>query len=150
MFFPASREIVAELQQSMTEKDIHGNLENILIVDDEPLQRDIASQILTSLKYRVTAVGSGEEAVVLIEKDRFDLVVLDMIMSPGINGRMTYEQIVRIHPGQKAILVSGFTVDDEVKRAQNLGAGDYIKKPYTLKEIGRAVKKELARSSVED
>jgi two-component system cell cycle sensor histidine kinase/response regulator CckA len=68
-----------------------------------------------------------------------------MIMDPGINGRETYEQIIKIHPNQKAIIVSGFAETDEVKKTQKLGAGQYIKKPFTLEMIGLAVKQELEK-----
>ena len=74
-----------------------------------------------------------------------DLVLLDMIMDPGINGRETYERIIKIHPNQKAIIISGFAETDEVKGAQKLGAGKYIKKPVTLEKIGLAVKEELEK-----
>lgn len=66
-------------------------------------------------------------------------------MDPGMNGRETYEKIIRIHPNQKAIIVSGFAETDDVKKAQKLGAGQYIKKPITLKRLGLAVKEELAK-----
>jgi len=68
-----------------------------------------------------------------------------MIMDPGINGRETYERIIKIQPNQKAIIASGFAETDEVKEAQRLGAGQYIKKPLTLEKIGIAVKNELER-----
>ncbi len=74
-----------------------------------------------------------------------DLVLLDMIMDPGINGRETYERIIKIHPDQKAVIVSGFADTDEVKQAQKSGAGRYIKKPVTLEKIGLAVKEELGK-----
>ena len=72
-----------------------------------------------------------------------DLIVLDMIMDPGINGRETYERIINLHPNQKAIIASGFSETEDVKAAQELGAGQYIKKPYTLEKIGVAVRDEL-------
>ena len=68
-----------------------------------------------------------------------------MIMDPGINGHETYERIVKIHPEQKAVIVSGFSESDEVKAAQELGAGKYIKKPFTIEKIGLAVKEELEK-----
>jgi len=68
-----------------------------------------------------------------------------MIMEPGINGRATYEHIVTIHPKQKAVIVSGFAETEEIKAAQKLGAGQYIKKPLTLHKVGIAVKKELEK-----
>ena len=74
-----------------------------------------------------------------------DLIVLDMIMEPGINGRETYERIIILHPDQKAIIASGFSETEDVKAAQALGAGLYIKKPYTLEKIGIAVRDELKK-----
>ncbi len=66
-----------------------------------------------------------------------------MIMEPGINGRKTYEEIIKIAPGQKAIITSGFSENKEVKIAQELGAGLFIKKPYMLDQIGLAIKQTL-------
>jgi PAS domain S-box-containing protein len=74
-----------------------------------------------------------------------DLILLDMIMSPGINGRETYERIIEIHPKQKAIIFSGFAESDEVKETQKIGAGKYIKKPLILEKIGLAVRDELKK-----
>jgi len=59
--------------------------------------------------------------------------------------RETYEEVIKIHPNQKAIISSGFAETDEVKETQKLGAGKYIKKPLTLEKIGPAVKEELER-----
>ena len=78
-------------------------------------------------------------------KEVSDLILLDMIMDPGINGLETYERVIKIHPNQKAIIVSGFAETDAVKATQNLGAGKYIKKPVTLEKIGLAVKEELEK-----
>jgi len=74
-----------------------------------------------------------------------DLIVLDMIMPKGINGQETYEAIIKIRPGQKAIIASGYAKTKEVDTVQDLGAGKYIKKPYTLEKIGVAVKEELEK-----
>ncbi|MEE9497481.1 MAG: response regulator, partial [Desulfobacterales bacterium] len=72
-----------------------------------------------------------------------DLIVLDMIMDPGIDGLETYKKILKLHPGQKTIIASGYSESDRVKEAQKIGAGAYIKKPYLIEKFGRAVKKEL-------
>ena len=64
-------------------------------------------------------------------------------MRPGIDGLETYERILKLYPGQKAIIASGFSETERVKKAQMLGAGPYVKKPYTLEKIGIAVRKEL-------
>ena len=62
-----------------------------------------------------------------------------------MNGRETYDQIIKIHPNQKAIIISGYAETDEVKKTQKLGAGKFIKKPFALAKIGLAIKEELAR-----
>ena len=80
-----------------------------------------------------------------MKKSSADLLLLDMIMEPGMNGRETYEMIKKNVPNQKAIIASGFSETDEVKKAQQLGAGKYIKKPYTLEKIGVAVRDELKK-----
>jgi len=66
-----------------------------------------------------------------------------MIMAPGIDGLETYKQIIEVHPKQRAIIVSGFAETERVHKAHELGARQYIKKPYTLERIGLAVKIEL-------
>jgi CheY-like chemotaxis protein len=143
LYFPITREEPSDHHLSIRIKDYQGNGETILIVDDVRSQRDISSQMLDTLGYKTEAVSNGEEAVEYLKENTVDLILLDMIMDPGINGRETYERIVKIHPNQKAIIVSGFAETDEVKAAQKLGAGQYIKKPITLERIGLAVKKVL-------
>jgi len=64
-------------------------------------------------------------------------------MDPGMDGLDTYRKILEIQPQQKAIIVSGFSETERVSRAQELGAGAYIKKPYVLESLGLAVRKEL-------
>ena len=76
-----------------------------------------------------------------------DLLILDMIMDPGIDGLDTYRKVLELHPGQKAIIASGFSETERVRKAQKLGAGAYVKKPYLLEKIGLAVKKELSRQT---
>ena len=126
-------------------KDYMGNGETILIVDDVESQREISCLMMETLNYKTKAVSGGEEAVEYLKEHPVDLILLDMIMDPGINGRETYARIKEIHPDQKAVIVSGFAETDEVKEAQRLGAGQYIKKPLTLEKIGLAVKEELEK-----
>ncbi len=125
--------------------DYLGHGEKILVVDDEERQREIASGILTRLGYKAEVVSSGEEAIEYVKENPVDLIVLDMVMPKGINGRKTYEEIIKIRPEQTAIIASGYAKTKEVDMAQELGAGKYIKKPYTLSKVGVAVKEELEK-----
>jgi len=143
LFFPITREEISDRKGAVELDKLQGNKELILVVDDEKQQRNIASKMLLILGYQVETASSGEEAIDFVRNQSMDLVILDMIMDPGINGRQTYEHISKIQPGQKAIIASGFSENEEVRKAQELGAGGFIRKPYTLEQIGIAVKKAL-------
>jgi YesN/AraC family two-component response regulator len=91
----------------------------------------------------VEIVKSGEDAVVYLKEHKVDLMILDMIMDPGMDGLDTYRKVVDIHPQQKAIIVSGFSESDRVHAAQTIGAGAYVRKPYVIEKLGLAIKKEL-------
>jgi len=144
LFFPITREEISDRKGAVELDKLQGNKELILVVDDEKQQRNIASKMLLILGYQVETASSGEEAIDFVRNQSMDLVILDMIMDPGINGRQTYEHISKIKPGQKAIIASGFSENEEVRKAQELGAGGFIRKPYTLEQIGIAVKKALS------
>ena len=122
-----------------------GKGEAILVMDDVEAQRKIASGMLKELGYSVEMVSSGEEAVEYLKTNKADLLLLDMIMDPGMDGLETYKKILKMHPGQKAVIASGFSETDRVKELQSLGAGAYIKKPFLLEKIGLAVKDELEK-----
>ncbi len=145
LYFPVTREEVESVKEPVSIEEYSGNGEKILIIDDVEAQRDIAANLLKKLNYTVETVVSGEEALEYMRNNTADLLVLDMIMDPGIDGLDTYKRIIEIHPGQKAIIASGFSETDRIRETQKLGAGVYIRKPYTLEKIGLAVKKELER-----
>lgn len=146
LYFPATREMPEKISRKEPLEGYMGNGELVLVVDDVPEQREVAAGLLASLNYRVHAVSSGEEAVDYLRGNHADILVLDMIMTPGIDGLETYRRALEVKPGQKAILVSGFSETDRVLDAQKLGAGAYVKKPYLLERIGIAVRNELKRS----
>jgi PAS domain S-box-containing protein len=147
LYFPISREEVREDSLSLPFESYMGHGETILVVDDVASQREIACHLLEKLGYVAKEVSCGEEAIKYVKKHAVDLLLLDMIMEPGISGLETYDQILRIHPGQKAVIVSGFSETDTVKEAQRLGAGQFVKKPYTLEKIGLAIGQELRKST---
>ncbi|MFH2122405.1 MAG: cache domain-containing protein [Pseudomonadota bacterium] len=143
LYLPATRKNVERLEQIEDINELQGNGEQILVIDDEKQQQDISSRYLTALGYKVDMVDSGEKALEYLKNNAVDLVLLDMIMDPGMNGRQTYEHIIRIHPGLKAVIASGFSETEEVKKTLDLGASFFIKKPYTLQQLGKAILKTL-------
>jgi len=143
LYFPANRAAVKQEDRKILIEQFQSKGEIIAIVDDVAEQRELASAMLNKLGYATEALESGEEAVEYLKKTPVNLVILDMIMEPGIDGLETFRRIREHRPDQKAIIVSGFAETDRVKEAQKLGAGHYLKKPYTLEKIAFAVRKEL-------
>ncbi len=143
LYFPVARESVVEPERVIPLDEYVGAGESILVVDDVLEQRELAYSMLTKLGYNVYIADSGEAAVGFIEEHPVDLMLLDMIMEPGIDGLETYIQVLAHSPDQRAIIVSGFSETDRVREAQRLGAKIYVKKPYTLEKLGVAVRKVL-------
>lgn len=146
LFFPVSREkTVPGKQAASSISEYIGNGESILVVDDVEDQRELAADMLRMLNYRVRCAAGGEEATAYLRENSVDLLILDMIMEPGMDGLDTYREILKINPKQKAIIVSGYSESDRVRAAQALGAGAYIRKPYRIEKLGATVKEELKR-----
>jgi CheY-like chemotaxis protein len=144
LYFPVTREPL--LEDDEEEQDYRGD-ESVLVVDDLGEQRMLAVRLLSSLGYRVHAVESGRAAVAYLRDHSADILVLDMIMEAGFDGLDTYRKIVQTSPGQKAVIASGFSKTKRVEEAQRLGVGAFIRKPYTLQRLGRAVREELDRTT---
>lgn len=142
LYFPATRVKIVPQPKHIPIEDYLGN-EHILVVDDMPEQRRIAADMLGRLGYTVHTISNGESAVEFIQQQTVDLVVLDMVMDPGIDGLETYQRMLSHVPGQKAIIASGFAETVRVKKARQLGACSYLKKPYTLEKLGVSVRAAL-------
>jgi PAS domain S-box-containing protein len=145
LYFPVTRRELVKAISAAPLEAYRGTGESILIVDDVQVQLDIAKKILTTLGYAVSTASSGEDAVEQIKNKATDLVLLDMIMDPGIDGLETYRRILAIRPHQKAIIFSGYSETSSIAECLALGAGQYVKKPYTLEKLGVAIRQELDR-----
>jgi CheY-like chemotaxis protein len=106
-----------------------GTGETILVVDDMPEQRELAGRMLTRLGYQVCTVAGGEAALHFLTEKPVDLVILDMIMDPGVDGLETYSRILAANQNQWTIIVSGFSETDQVTEVLRLGARSYVRKP---------------------
>ena len=103
----------------------------LLLVDDSAESRAVLGELLSALGYTVLTAGSGEEALARVAEEPFDLIILDIVM-PGIDG---YEALSRLKqdPGTRHIavlVVSGYTEIDSVVRCVQMGAEDYLSKPF--------------------
>jgi PAS domain S-box-containing protein len=145
LYFPVTREQMADDLEKMPIAQCMGRGESILVIDDVEAQKEMAATMIAGLDYQVHTASSGEEAVAYLQTHTVDLLVLDMIMDPGMDGLETYKRALAINPKQKAVIVSGFSETDRVREAQHLGAGPYVKKPYVLEKIALAIRDELNR-----
>jgi len=145
LYFPVTRKKIAGAGEEIPIEKYQSRGETVLVIDDVAEQREIAKNLLSRLGYQVTCVAGGEKAVEYLQHNSVDLLLLDMIMDPGIDGLDTYREILKRHPGQRAVIASGFSETRRVKDARKLGAGAYVKKPYALKSLAKAVRAELDR-----
>ena len=143
LYFPITHEAQLVPKKAPSVENYKGHGESVLVIDDVPAQREIATALLTRLNYHVNAVESGEKALEYLNDHSADILVLDMIMDPGMDGLETYRCILQRHPNQRAVIASGYAENERVREAQRLGAGTYIRKPYTLEKIAMAIKTNL-------
>ncbi len=120
--------------------------EKLLIIDDDPVQRRVAEQLLKRLGYRVTSVPGGEEGVELLQQQPQELIILDMKMG-GIDGTETFRQILKINPSQKAIVMSGYPQSKRVQEAQKLGVDEFIHKPIVPNLLAKAIHRVLKQKT---
>ena len=145
VFLPAHTDDLDQtpLTEAVPHTITHGKGETILLVDDDPEQRALGIIILNTIGYEVETAANGKAAVAFLKVKEVDLVLLDMIMEPGMDGLDTYQQIIKNRPDQKVIIVSGYSETDRIKKAMELGVCSYVKKPYGLDEIVTIIHKVL-------
>ncbi len=149
IYLPSSRPPARASKEEPRRRRYEGNGETVLVVDDLPEQREIAEALLTKMGYKVKALASGEEAIAYLKKNQADVLILDMLMEPGIDGLETYRRILKDNPRQKAVIVSGYTETDRARQALALGASAFIGKPYLTDDIGAAIRKALSQQKRE-
>jgi len=120
-----------------------GGTETVLIVDDNADQREMASEIISNLGYQFDIAENGHRAIEIVSAKEVDIIVLDMIMEPDFDGLDTYREILKIRPDQKALIVSGYSATERVQKVLELGAGGFVKKPYSIEELGKEIRSVL-------
>jgi two-component system, cell cycle sensor histidine kinase and response regulator CckA len=143
LYFPVSEEKARAATDCLLMGSLLGKGEKILIVDDEESQRSIACSILRQLGYVPFSVDNGRSAVEYLKREHADLVLLDMIMEPGMDGCETFSEILRFTPKQKAVITSGHWSREDQEKIRLLGISQYITKPYSLACIARAIRSEI-------
>jgi DNA-binding NtrC family response regulator len=115
---------------------------SILVVDDEESVRAALSRKLEDEKYHCVLAASGEEALTEVSKQVFDIVLLDVKM-PGLTGIDVLPEIIREHPDIVVIMATGVVDLQTAVDALNLGACDYVTKPFDLDDLIVRVERAL-------
>jgi CheY-like chemotaxis protein len=107
----------------------------ILVVDDEPLLRDVAARLLQGLGYRVLTAPGGESALEILQEKNgeIDLVFLDLFM-PGLSGLQTWEQLRTLYPQVRVLFSSGYGEEEKLPPG-----ADFLSKPYSLETLSQKV-----------
>ena len=129
-----------------SETDVVGGTETILVVDDAEEQCLLLADSLSALGYEVITAKDGRDAINYVRTQPVDLVLLDMILEQELDGLDSYRAMLEYQPMQKAIIVSGFSANERVAEALELGAGQYIKKPFDLATLAGVVREELDKT----
>jgi two-component system cell cycle sensor histidine kinase/response regulator CckA len=118
--------------------------ETIMVVEDEEMIADVASEMLKNLGYTVLTARSGQEALELYEKQDapIDLVILDLIM-PGMSGSRTFDLLREMNPHIKVLLSSGYSLSGEASNIMERGCAGFVQKPYDIYQLSKKVKEIL-------
>lgn len=146
IYLPATFDKCSPKEEVVSSQPLQGNGETILLIDDQPEQNDTMGKLLEGLGYKTYSATSGEEGIAFLESREVDLVLLDMIMGDGLNGRETYERILQVQPGQKAIIISGYSKDEDISKARDLGVTHFLEKPVTLPKLSFTIRQLLSSS----
>ncbi len=122
--------------------------ETVLVVDDSADQRRLAERLLRALGYEVRAAAGGEEAVAAVREALAagrppDVLLLDVLMEPGIDGVETLRRIRSLVPAQRAVFMSGYSENRLEEDGLDVGTAGFLRKPYRLEELAGALRAEL-------
>ena len=116
----------------------------ILVVDDEKLVRWSISNGLRRDDHEVFCVANGEKAIEEAKSRSFDLVITDFKM-PGMNGAELLTLLKRLDPCPKVLMLTAYSAQLSRQNAMEMGACEYIEKPFVVDEIRELVKKMLSK-----
>ena len=118
---------------------------SLLVVDDNESNRDALSRRLQRRGFQITVAATGAEALSLLERNHFDLILLDVMM-PGLNGLEVLQIIRQTHPATTLPVIMATAKDEsqDVVRALELGANDYVTKPLDFAVLIARIRTQLA------
>jgi CheY-like chemotaxis protein len=130
-------------------ESVMGGGELILVVDDEPAVRRLASAILNRNGYRTITAAEGREGTVMFAKQRNEIrLVVSDVMMPLLDGPAMLRELKLMQPGLKSIVITGLGEENRVAEAKAAGADVVLQKPFTADELLKDVKRLLAQTPV--
>jgi len=115
----------------------------LLVVDDEESLRTVLCSELVSEGFKVQNAGDGDEAIAILDKEEFDLVLLDIKM-PRVNGFDVLKHVKERHPATKVVMLTGFADLKNAIESKKLGAEDFVSKPYDLVDLLTTIERVLS------
>jgi len=117
----------------------------ILVVDDEPVIRQLLKEMLLTMGYQVEIAASGHEALTIYNarKGDIDLVILDVMM-PGMSGIEVFRRLKKLDPNVRVILASGYVDASKLQMAIKEGVRDFIAKPFAIRTLHRKIEAILS------
>ena len=143
IFFAATTQPVqARTEDTTLAAQVRGGKETILIVEDEPVLRQMAESILQDCGYNTLEAASGREALDLWEshRDSIDLVLTNVVMPEGVSGMELASKLLASKPKLKIVFASGYSMDDIDTAIVRKGAAGFLQKPYTHITLAKAVR----------
>jgi len=140
LYLPASRDGIPK-HKPRTKDEAEPAKGRILIMDDEEIVIDVVGQMLLQLGYEAAFSKNGKEAVESYKRamssgNPFDVVILDLHVKEGMGGKITIRELLKIDPGVKAIVSSGYSNDPEMTDFEKYGFSGVVEKPYTIQDLG--------------
>jgi DNA-binding NtrC family response regulator len=120
----------------------------ILVVDDEPIVRESIRDWLKDAGYEVATAESGEEALSLVAKQDFSVIIMD-IRLPGKTGIAVLKEIKEVKPGIKSVIITAYPTTEFATEAKKLGVVDFLIKPVAPDDLERLVRETLAKLAQE-
>jgi CheY-like chemotaxis protein len=136
--------------EKRSSEKIQSGTETILLVDDEETISEVMEKALTLTGYKVLLARGGEEALEVFRnnRNRIDVVVLDMIM-PGMNGDKVFDRLRQMDPGVSVILSTGDSKGGEVSHIMTRGCNGFLQKPFGIKELSQKIREVIDKKKAE-
>jgi PAS domain S-box-containing protein len=143
IYLPASEKEIVREKDSVAAPIIRGS-GTILLIDDEKMILDVGIELLDELGYEVISAMSGNEAIEVFknDRDRIDLIIMDMIM-PGMGGGETFDRLKEIDPDIKVLLSSGYSINGQATKILRRGCDGFIQKPFNMNQLAEKVQEIL-------